>query len=76
MVYLDETWVNAHHGRDTMCVDQDGTAGWKRLSGKGGRLVVLHAGSVNGWVAGAELFFCAKSSSEDYHNEMNIQHFI
>ena len=36
------------------------------------REVVLHAGSVNGWVAGAELVFRAKSSSGDYHNEMNI----
>ena len=57
-----------------MWVDQDGTAGWKRPSGKGGRLIVLHAGSVNGWVAGAELDFHAKSSSGDYNNEMNIQH--
>ena len=76
VVYLDETWVNAHHGRDTMWVDGDGTAGWKRPSGKGGRLIVLHAGTVNCWVPGAELVFRAKSSSGDYHNEMNIQHFM
>ena len=76
VVYLDETWVNAHHGRDTMWVDCDGTAGWKRTSGKGGTLIVLHAGTVDGWVAGAELVFRAKASSGDYHNEMNIPHFM
>ena len=26
VVYLNETWVNAHHGRDTMWVDGEG---WK-----------------------------------------------
>ena len=76
VVYLDETWVNAHHGRDTMWVDGDGTAGWKRPSGKGGRLIVLHSGTLDGWVPGAELVFRAKSSSGDYHNEMNIPHFM
>ena len=71
-----ETWVNAHHGRDTMWVDVDGEAGWKRPSGKGGRLIVLHAGTAKGWVDGAELVFHAKSSTGDYHNEMNIDHFM
>ena len=76
VIYLDEMWLNAHHGQNTMWVDGDGTAGWKRPSGKGGRLIVLHAGTVDGWVPGAELVFRAKSSSGDYHNEMNIQHFM
>ena len=68
--------MNAHHGRDTLWVDMDGTAGWKRPSGKGGRLTVLHAGTENGWVGGAELVFRAKASSGDYHNETNIPHFM
>ena len=57
VVYLDETWVNAHHGHDTMWVDADGEGGWKCPSGKGGWLIVLHAGTVEGWVNGAELVF-------------------
>ena len=57
MVYLDETWVNAHHGRDTMWVDDDGEAGWKRPSDKGGRLIVLHAGTADSWIDGAERVF-------------------
>ena len=74
VVYLDETWVNAHHGRDTMWVDTDGEAGWKHPSGKGGKLIVLHAGTAKGWIDGAELVFRTKSSTGDYHNEMNIDH--
>ena len=63
MVYLDETWVNAHHGCDTMWVDVDGAwAGWKRPSGKRGRLIILDAGTAKGLVDGTELVFRAKSS--------------
>ena len=62
VVYL-ETWVNAHHRQDTMWVDGDGDAGWKCPSGKGGWLIVLHAGTANGWVDGAEQVFRAKSST-------------
>ena len=58
-----------------MWVDRNGTAGWKRPSGKRGRLLVLHTGMVDGWLSGAELFR-AKSSSSDCHNKMNIPHFM
>ena len=58
-----------------MWVDRDGIEGWKCPSGKGGRLLVLHAGMVDGWLSGAELIFQAKSSSADYH-KMIISHFI
>ena len=54
VVYLNETWVNAHHGHDTMWVDGDGEAGWKHPSGKGGQLIVLHAGTADGWIDGTE----------------------
>ena len=49
--------------RDTMWVDADGEGGWKCPSGKGGWLIVLHAGTVEGWVR--ELVFRAKSSTGD-----------
>ena len=48
-----------------MWVDADGKGGWKHPSGKGGRLIVLYAGTVEGWVNGAELVFRAKSSTGD-----------
>lgn len=44
----------------------------KRPSGKRGRLILLHAGTVDGWVPEGQLVFHAKSSTGNYHNEMNI----
>ena len=36
-------------------MDYDGKVGWKVPSGKGQRLIVVHAGGVEGWVDGADL---------------------
>ena len=57
LVYTDETWVNAHHNNEYIWVDSDGSGGWKVPSGKGRRLIILHAGGVDGWVEGADLVF-------------------
>lgn len=48
---------------------------FRRPSGKGKRLIVLHAGSENGWVSKAELVFESKKSTGDYHNEMNSERY-
>ena len=45
-------------------------------SGKGQQLIVVHAGGVKGWVPGADLVFGSKTNSADYHDEMNLEHFI
>lgn len=76
-IYLDETWLNSHHARELLWVDTtSGMGGWKRPSGKGERLIILHAGSEEGWVKDADDVFRAKSNTGDYHNEMNILHFM
>ena len=56
-------------------------AEWKVPSGKGQRLIILHAGGVDGWVEGvdgwvegADLVFSSKTNSTDYHDEMNSKH--
>ncbi len=69
-------WVNAHHNDEYIWVDKDGKGGWKVPSGKGQRLIVLHAGGANGWVEGADLVFTSKTNSTDYHDEMNSDHYI
>ena len=51
----------------------DGRRGWKVPSGKGQRLIVAHAGGVEGWVEGAGLVFRSKTNSTDYHEEMNSE---
>ena len=48
----------------------------ERTSHKGQRLIILHAGSAEGWVPGADLMFRSKINSADYHDEMNSEHFI
>jgi hypothetical protein len=45
IVYLDETWVNQNHATDYMWLPVDGSDAPKIPSGKGKRLIVLHAGN-------------------------------
>ena len=45
-------------------------------SGKGRRLIILHAGGVDGWVEGADLVSRSKTNSTDYHDEMNSKHYM
>ena len=43
---------------------------------RGERLIVLHAGSKAGFLKGTELVWKAKSSTGDYHDEMNGDNFF
>ena len=45
-------------------------------SGKGQRLIVLHAGSAEGLVPGADLMFRSMTNSAHYHDEINSEHFM
>lgn len=84
--FLDETWVNAGHTKTL--VWQDTTiwssreaffsglsTGLKAPSGKGGRLIIVHAGNENGFVEGALHIFHSKTSKTDYHEEMDGNYF-
>ena len=81
VVYLDETWANARDGVEKMWVEDDPRAvggtkgGIRKPSGKGSRLIILHAGSENGWIDGASLVFQSKKATGDYHDEMTSEHF-
>ena len=77
VVYLDETWANAHDGKKKAWVEKDtttkGTIGgiegyvfntvfilkilniFNSKSGKGERLIVLHAGGKDGWISGKQI---------------------
>ena len=65
-VYLDETFVNKNHsGQFTWYLEEDGP--WvNKPSGKGPRLIIVHAMTVAGWVPGAELVFEATKRTGDY----------
>lgn len=84
--FLDETWVNAGECTTKTWVDktikshrdaflQGLTTGSKNPTGKGKRLIVLHIGSEDGFVAGGLLCFESKKNSSDYHDEMNGETF-
>ena len=81
VVYLDETWANSHCSHERSWVESDekvqgGTKGGiRKPSGKGTRLIILHAGSENGWIDGADLVFQSKKATGDYHDEMNSDNF-
>ena len=81
VVYLDETWANVRDGVEKMWVEDDPKAvggtkgGIRKPSGKGSRLIILHAGSENGWVSDAALVFQSKKEIGDYQDEMTSEHF-
>ncbi len=74
-VYLDETFINKNHSNGkTWYLIEDGA--WvNKPSGKGPRLIIVHAITKDGWVDGAKLIFQAKTSSGDYHGQMNYENF-
>lgn len=75
VIYLDETFLHQNHTL-SRCWLLDGEGGFKVPSGKGKRIIVVHAGSKNGFVPNAKLIFKSKSNSADYHDEMNGDCFI
>ena len=71
IVYMDETRVNQNHCTDYMWLPNDGSDSPKIPSGKGKRLIVLHAGTRSeGLSDGCDLVFLAKSKDGDYHQQM------
>lgn len=76
VVYLDDTRVDSHHHVSRCWLDKDGSGGLKVPSGKGMRLIVLHAGWKGGWIPNAKLIFKSGCDSEDYHKSMNTQTFM
>ncbi|XP_025192691.1 uncharacterized protein LOC112592757 [Melanaphis sacchari] len=73
MVYLDETWVNQNHSRTLIWQKENNSGGLKVPTGKGGRLIVCHAGCARyGFIEGSKLVFRSKTeNTNDYHNQMN-----
>ena len=50
VVFIDETWLNSYAAPERLWIDADAVGGFRHPSGKGQRLIILHAGSVNGWL--------------------------
>ena len=76
LVYLDETWLNSNHAPNKCWLDADGTGGIKVPSGKGSRLIILHAGTEDGFVPDRLLCFQSNQGKADYHDEMDGDTFL
>ncbi|XP_045121982.1 uncharacterized protein LOC123510713 [Portunus trituberculatus] len=72
IVYLDETWVNQNYTVGICWTDtaSQQATGIQAPTGKGNRLIILHAGTKDGFVENAELVFQAKNDG-DYQHQMN-----
>jgi hypothetical protein len=69
---MDETWVNQNHCAYYMWLPNDGSDAPDIPSGKGKRLIILHAGTRSeGLIDGCDLMFLAKSKDGEHHQEMN-----
>jgi len=74
-VYLDETFINKNHSNQfTWYFDEDGPD-VNKPSGKGQRLIVVNAITLDGWVNNAQLVFEAKKRAGDYHGQMDWSNF-
>lgn len=77
IVYIDETWVNQNHSRSMVWQNEHGTEGLKIPTGKGGRLIVCHAGCARyGFIQGSKLVFRSNTGNTvDYHSQINAEIF-
>jgi transposase len=74
-VYLDESYVNKNHSNDFIWYwDEDGP--WvQKPTGKGERLIIMHAMTKTGWIPTAKLVFKSTRKTGDYHGQMNHELF-
>ncbi len=74
-IYLDETFINKNHSNQfTWYFDEDGPD-VNKPAGKGERLIVVNAITLEGWVNNAQLVFEAKKKTGDYHGQMDWGNF-
>lgn len=74
IIYIDETWVD-NDITFKKCWQSDEISGIISNISSTGRLIVVHAGSENGFVKDAGLIFKAGMATGDYHGQMNQENF-
>ncbi|XP_043234052.1 uncharacterized protein LOC122392576 [Amphibalanus amphitrite] len=75
VIYLDETWFSQFDFDQKGWLDDREFCGRRSVVGKGKRLIIVHAGSRDGFVGDALLTTWTDGKSTDYHDSMNAQHF-
>lgn len=71
VIFLDETWIYSKGNKTKSWQDESIKSVRKPEGYDGKRFIIVHAGSSNGFVQNASLSFCSKSTTLDYHGEMN-----
>jgi transposase len=74
-VYLDETFVNKNHSNQFAWYFNEDGPEVNKPSGKGERLIIVNAVTIDGWVENASLVFEAKKKTGDYHGQMDWENF-
>ncbi|XP_046671567.1 uncharacterized protein LOC124361550 [Homalodisca vitripennis] len=75
VVWIDETWVNTNHSQTNAWTDDSVQGTMSVPLGKGGRMILLHAGNSKGFIPNSLLLFSSKKTS-DYHEEMDHEKFL
>ena len=74
-VYLDETFINKNHSNQYSWYFGEDGPDVNKPAGKGQRLIVVNAITLDGWVNNAQLVFEAKKKTGDYHGQMDWGNF-
>ena len=74
IVFLDETWIHPNY-KVKKCWQSEDVRGVLTNDSPGQRLIISHAGGSMGFIPNALNIFQAKTTSGDYHNEMNSTNF-
>ena len=70
-VYLDESYVNKNHSNDFIWYWEEDGPWVQKPTGKGERLIIMHAMTKNGWIPNAKWVFKSTRKTGDYHGQMN-----
>lgn len=74
IIYMDETYVHSTQSKKKAWTDASGS-GLKTPVTKGQRLIIVHAGSEDGFVKDALLTFKSGRTTGDYHHDMNYENY-
>lgn len=74
IIYTDETYLHSSHTTSNSWADNS-SDGLKAPISKGRRLIVVHAGSNEGFIPNASLVFESNKKTGDYHHEMNFENY-
>lgn len=74
IVYIDETWVDSNL-TFRKCWQSNDVMGVQENVNSANRLIILHAGTSNGFIPEAKLVYKAGGATGDYHGQMNGHNF-